>query len=123
VAADVAAGGGDVGCSSEPVEADGQVAQCGHDGRACRGADLGVVFDEDNVTDPVQSVLDAPVPADCIGDLIGPDPAPGHVGDRVDGLGAPLVAGQRSTSAVIRIASRARGNPIPSVTAASCTVR
>jgi hypothetical protein len=62
VAADVAAGGGDVGCSGEPVEAEGEVAQGGHDGGAGPGADLGVVLGEDDVADPVQAVLDAQCP-------------------------------------------------------------
>jgi len=46
----------------EPVEADGEVARGGHDGRSCPGADLEVALGEDDVTDPVQSILDAPVP-------------------------------------------------------------
>jgi hypothetical protein len=57
VAADVAAGGGDVGCAGESVQADGEVAQGGHHGEAGTGADLGVVLGEDDVADAVQAVV------------------------------------------------------------------
>ena len=57
----VAQGGGDAGSSGQPQDGDGQVAQAGHDLRAGRGADLGVVLVEVNVADPVQPVLDPPV--------------------------------------------------------------
>jgi hypothetical protein len=73
VAADVTAGGGDVGFPGESVHADGKVAQCGHHGRAGAGADLGVVLGEDDVADPVQPILDVPVPADRAGELVGAD--------------------------------------------------
>ena len=61
----MAAGGGDVGRAGESVEADGEVAQGGHDCWPGSGANLAVVFGEDDVADPVQAVFDAPVPADC----------------------------------------------------------
>lgn len=83
MAADVATRGGDVGRAGDPVEAGGEVVQGGHEGGARPGADLGVVLGEDDVADVVQPVLDAPGSADRIGDLIGPEIWPGHVGDRV----------------------------------------
>ena len=88
MAADVAAGGGDVGGAVESVGADGEVAQGRHDGGAVAGADLGVVFGEDDVADPVQPVFDGPVPADGVGDLVGAGVVPGQVGDGIDGFGA-----------------------------------
>lgn len=60
MAADVAAGGGDVGCVGESVQAEGQVAQGGHHGGNGSGADLGMVFGEDDIADPVQAVLATP---------------------------------------------------------------
>jgi len=48
VAADVAAGGGDVGGTGESVGADGEVAQGRHDRGTVAGAHLGVVFGEDD---------------------------------------------------------------------------
>ena len=73
MAADVAAGGGDVGCAVEPVQADGEVAQGGHHGGTGAGADLGVVLGDDDVADPVQPILDVPVPADRAVELVGAD--------------------------------------------------
>lgn len=55
-----------------------------------------MVFGEGDVTDPVQSVLDAPVPADQRGKPVGTDVAAGEV---VDDLGVPLAAGQRPAAA------------------------
>jgi hypothetical protein len=52
VAAEVSAGGGDVGCAGESVQADGEIAQSGHHGGTGSGADLGVVFGEDDIADP-----------------------------------------------------------------------
>ena len=57
MAADVAAGGGDVGGPDESVDADGEVAQGRHDRGAIAGAHLGVIFGEDDVADPVQPVV------------------------------------------------------------------
>ena len=56
------------------------------------GADLGQVLGEGHIADPVQGVLDLPVPADPGGELVGSGLVRGQVGDRVDGLGAPLAA-------------------------------
>ena len=52
-------------------EADGQVTQCSHDLRAVSGAQLVAVLIEDDVTDPVELVLDSPVPLDPGGNLLG----------------------------------------------------
>src|SRR3954468_18826894 len=87
----VAAGGGDVGGSGEAVTADREVAQHGHDGGAGAGADLGQVFGEGDVADPVQPVLHVPVPADDVGELLGADVGEAEAGDRVDRLGRPLL--------------------------------
>ena len=56
-----AQGGGDVGFASQTDHADGQIAQGCHDLGRGAGADLGPVFIEGNVPDPVDSVLDAPM--------------------------------------------------------------
>src|SRR4051795_2899008 len=81
--------GGDVGGAAEAVQADCEVAQGGHDLRAGSDADLGQVLGEGDVADPVQAVLDLPVPADPGGELVGAGLMRVQVGDRVDGLGAP----------------------------------
>jgi len=48
----------------------GQVAQGGHDLGAVAGAQLVAVLIEDDVTDPVEPVLDSPVPLDPGGNLL-----------------------------------------------------
>lgn len=58
----VAQGFCDVLVAAESEQADSSVAQGGHDLRAAAGADLGVVFGVGDVADPVQPVLDRPVP-------------------------------------------------------------
>lgn len=93
MAAEMTAGGSDVGCAGESVQAGGEIAQSGHLGGTGPGADLGVVLGEDDVSDPVQPVLDGPVPADRFGGAIGANLTPGQVGDRIDGLGVPRAAG------------------------------
>jgi hypothetical protein len=50
--------GGDAGVACQPQDGDGEVAQGGHDPGATGGADLGAVFVEVQVTDPVQPVFD-----------------------------------------------------------------
>ena len=66
-------GGGDsgLGAVGQADEADGQVAQGGHDLGAVAGAQLVAVLIEDDVTDPVEPVLDSPVPLDPGGNLLG----------------------------------------------------
>jgi hypothetical protein len=61
----------DVGGASEAVQADHEVAQRGHDLRAGACTDAGQVLGEGHVADPVQTVLDLPVPADPRAELIG----------------------------------------------------
>ena len=48
----------------------GQVAQGGHDLGAVTGAQLVAVLIEDDVSDPVEPVLDSPVPLDPGGNLL-----------------------------------------------------
>lgn len=57
-----AEGGGDVGVTGQAEGADGQVAQAGHDLGRSTGADLGAVLVVGDIADPVDSVLDLPVP-------------------------------------------------------------
>ena len=49
----------------------GQVAQGGHDLGAVAGAQLVAVRVEDDVSDPVELLLDSPVPLDPDGNLLG----------------------------------------------------
>ena|SRR5215211_2924358 len=83
--------GGDVVGSGQPQQADREVAQSGHDVRPVAGAGLGAVFAVSDVADPVQPVLDLPVPADPGCQFVGAALMRAQVGDRVDGLGALLV--------------------------------
>lgn len=55
------------------------------------GADLGQVLGEHNVADPVQAVLDMPVPADDLGEAVGGDVVEPEAGDGVDRLGGPFL--------------------------------
>ncbi len=71
MAADASARGGDVGGAGEAVEADGEVSQGCHHGRTVAGTDLGEVFGEGDVADPVQPILDAPVGSEGVGELGG----------------------------------------------------
>jgi len=61
----------DLDAVGQSDEADGQVAQGGHDLGAVSGAQLVVVLVEDHVSDPVEPVLDSPVPLDPGGDGLG----------------------------------------------------
>ena len=60
-------GGGDVGPSGEAEQADGGVPQGGHDRWCVAGTDLGAVFIESDISDPVQPVFDTPVLLDPTG--------------------------------------------------------
>src|SRR4029079_19694224 len=60
-----------------------------HDLWGGTGADLGLVFGEGHIADPVQPVLDLPVPADPGGEFGGAGLVVRQVGGRVNGLGAP----------------------------------
>lgn len=77
------------------MQADREVPQCGQDLRPAAGVDPGGVLAEGDVTDPVQAVLDLPVPAQPCRELVGVSPVGVEVGDRVDGFDAPapLAAG------------------------------
>ena len=77
VAGVVSVGGGDVGVAVEAEQADGEVAEGGHDAGGVSGSDLGFVFLVGDVADPVELVLHVPVPAD-----------PGGERGRVGGFGA-----------------------------------
>src|SRR4051812_2840810 len=118
MATGLAAGGGDVGRAGEAVAADGEVAQRRHDRRAVAGPYLGVGFCEHDIADPVQSVLDRPVPADDLGEVLGADLVEVQVGDRVDGLAVPAAGGGTggASTADDATASWACGNRIPPVT-------
>ena len=70
-------------------QADREVPEGGHDGGAVSGPDLGVVFPECDVADPVQPVLDAPVSTECVGEFLSAGLVEGQVGDDVDRFGAP----------------------------------
>jgi hypothetical protein len=59
----------DAGMPGEAQDAEGEVAEAGHDVGPGAGAGLGEVFAESNVADPVQLVLDLPVAADPVGEL------------------------------------------------------
>jgi hypothetical protein len=89
----VAAGGGDAGVAGEPEDGDGEVAQGGHHLGSVAGADLGGVFVVGDITDVVKH-FDLPVAADPAGQLGRGGLGHGQAGDRVDGDGAPLPAGQ-----------------------------
>ena len=93
------AGRGDVVVAGEPVAADGEVAQGGHDCGAPAGADLGQVFSEGDVADPVQR-LDLPVPAYRLGDQISPCLTPAQAGDGIDRLRAPAGRADRSAASL-----------------------
>ena len=81
------------------MEADGEVAEGGHDLWAVTGPDLGMVLGEGHVADPVQPVLYGPVPTDRVGELGRSGVVVGQVGDRVDGFAAGAFAGEGSAGA------------------------
>ena len=121
---DGAAGCGNVVGAGLSVQADREVSQHGHDGRSVTGPDLGEVFGEGDVADPVQPVLDAPVCAERVGELGGGGLGQGQVGDCVDRLGAPAAG---PSARLLRRwtcrASRGWGKPRPAATAVTLTVR
>ncbi|MGC2997975.1 hypothetical protein ACPF8X_06155 [Streptomyces sp. G35A] len=69
VSGGVAEGGGDVGVAVLAVDADGEVAQAGHDAGQVAGADFRGVLVEGAVADVVELVLDAPAAADPGGEF------------------------------------------------------
>lgn len=87
----VAVGGGNVGPAAEFQDADGEVAQSGHDRGPMAGADLGGVLAVGDITDVVQR-FDLPVPADPGGEFFGLGLVRGEAGDGEDGDGLPSSA-------------------------------
>src|SRR3954452_25369142 len=83
---------GDVRMAGQPEGVDRQDAQAGEVGGAVAGANLAVVFAEDDVTDPVQADLDAPVSTHRAGQQRRIGGAGVEAGDGVDGLHAPASA-------------------------------
>lgn len=70
-------------------QADGEVAQGGHDPGQVSGADLGSVFIEGDIADVVDPVFDVPVAADDGGEQSGGGLAEAEAGDRVDDWTVP----------------------------------
>jgi len=94
VAGVAAQGGGDVAVAHGGQDADGEVAQAGHDSWGGAGAGLGGVLGEGGVADVVQR-LDAPVALDSVGQAGGVGLGGSESGDRVHGHGAPAPVGER----------------------------
>ena len=109
--------------SGKAVEADGEIAERGHDLWAVAGPDLGVVLRESHITDPVESVLYRPVPPDHVGRLGCDGVVVGQVGDRVHGLPADPGAAKRSAGAGDLDRQRGTGKAIPAGIWTSFTVR
>jgi hypothetical protein len=89
VAGVLAEGGGTVDWPGAAERTDGEVAQAGHDLWAGPGAQPGGVLGEGHIPDPVQAVLDRPVPTDEVGQPGGVGLGVGEAGDRVDDHGPP----------------------------------
>ncbi len=94
VAGGVAEGGGDVGATVLTVDADGEVAQAGHDAREAADTDLEVVLAESAVADVVQEIFDVPVSSDPGCELGAGRRAGRQAGDQVDALDGELAAGE-----------------------------
>jgi hypothetical protein len=71
----------------------------GHHAGKAAGARGGGAVAEGHAADPVQPVLDPPVPAQPAGQLGGAGAAKGQAGDRVGGDGAPAAAARRADAA------------------------
>lgn len=56
--------GSGAGVVGQTQDCDGEIPQGGHDSWGAGGADLGAIFVEVHVTDPVQAVLKGPAAAD-----------------------------------------------------------
>ena len=76
------------------MDADGEVAQSGHDPRKTAGADLGVVFTEGAVPDVVEKIFNLPVAADPGGELGAGRGAGRQAGDQVDAFDGELAGGE-----------------------------
>ena len=89
---EVPQGTGEFGGAEQAQQADGEVAQGGHDARSVRGAHLGAVFVEGDVAHLVGAVLDGPVPAVELEEALGIGLLGGEAGQAVDVLGAAAVS-------------------------------
>ena len=99
-----------MGSVEESDEADGQVPQGGRDQRSVAGAQLVAVFVEDDVPDPVEAVLNAPMAADPGRNGLGPGLIHGKRADQVDHLDLLLAldgAGASDPGSLVR----RRGSP------------
>lgn len=76
------------------MDADGEVAQTGHDAWETADVDFGVVLAEGAVVDVVQKVLDLLVPSDPGGELGAGRRAGRQAGDRVDAFDGELAGGE-----------------------------
>ncbi|TQE27943.1 hypothetical protein SipoB123_10930, partial [Streptomyces ipomoeae] len=76
------------------VDADGEVAQAGHDAREMPGMDFGVVLAERAVADVVQKIFGLPVASDPVGELGAGNGAGRQAGYQVDALDGELAAGE-----------------------------
>src|SRR6266705_916517 len=84
--------GGDADVPGQAQDADDQVPERGHDVGSGAGAGGGGVLTEGDVTDPVELVLDLPVAANPLGELVRAGLGRGQAGDRIACLGPPLTA-------------------------------
>jgi hypothetical protein len=79
VAAGMSQRGGEVEVAGKAQRADGEVAEAGHHPGEAAAARGGGVFAEGHVADPVQPVLDPPVPTQPVGQLGGAGAAQGRL--------------------------------------------
>jgi len=87
-------GFGDVRGPCHPEQADGEVAQGGHDLRSAASADLRAVFVEGDVTNEVDAVFDLPVTPDILQQVCGRGLLLGEAGHPVDHLMATWFCSQ-----------------------------
>lgn len=77
---------GDILSTSHAKEADGEIAQGGHDLGASKLADLATIFIEGDITDPVESVFNGPMAAVEGEDAGGICLSGGEAGNAEDGF-------------------------------------
>lgn len=82
---------GDVGCTASAENADGEIPQRRHHSGAIAGSDLGAVFVEGYVADPMESVFDTPLASVEPEDSLGGSLRRGEAGNTIDCLGGFLV--------------------------------
>lgn len=73
--------GGDTDVPGQASRIDGEVAQTGQNTGCGPGPDPGGVFAAGDIADPLQPVLDAPVPANIVVDAGGMRVVAGQAGD------------------------------------------